>query len=109
MATRADDGMKLVRADLVERLDALELRLARRGIVGGAEQASEIAMIAAEYGLRPVQRLAEGLAVALGTGGRGAAIGPWMEQLRAAIDCQSQNDEAAGTSWLASVLNRLAG
>lgn len=109
MATRADDGMKLVRADLFDRLDALEARLAKRGIVGGAEQASAIAMIAADYGLRPVQRLAEGLAVALGAGGRGAAIGPWMEQLRAAIDCRSQDDESAGTSWLASVLTRLAG
>ena len=55
-----------------------------------------------------MQRLAEGLIVALDQGGRGAAIGPWIERLRDAIDSDAI-DEQAGTSWLASVWVRLAG
>ncbi len=64
--------------------------------------------LAGEYGMGSVQRLAEGLSVALGAGGRGAAIGPWIERLRDSIGCEAVDDQA-GTSWLASVLVRLAG
>lgn len=102
------EGMKLVRAGLCGRLDALEESLGTRGVVGAAAQAGALASEAAEYGLVPVQRLAEGLAVALGAGGRGAAIGPWIERLRDSIQCDAV-DETAGTSWLASVMVRLAG
>jgi hypothetical protein len=102
------DGMKLVRGDLAERLDALEGRLARRGPHGAAEAVAAIARIAGDHDLRPVQRLAEGLTVALGEGGRGAAIGPWLEQLREAIGCAA-TDEASGSARLAAILTRLAG
>jgi hypothetical protein len=100
--------MKLVRADLGHRLDALEAGLARRGPIGTAGLAASMAVLAADYGLMPVQRLAEGLVVALDAGGRGAAIGPWIERLRDAIDSDAI-DEQANTSWLASVWVRLAG
>jgi len=102
------DGMMLVRGDLCDRLDALEKALASRGSLGVAAQADAIALLAAEYGLHPVQRLAEGLSVALGAGGRGAAVGPWIERLRDAIGCEAV-DEQSGISWLASVMVRLAG
>lgn len=108
MNRQSNEGMKLVRADLGGRLDALEANLARRGPIGMAGQAASIAALATDYGLVPVQRLAEGLIVALDQGGRGAAIGPWIERLRDAIDSDAI-DEQAGTSWLASVWVRLAG
>jgi hypothetical protein len=102
------EGLKLVRADLCARLDALEASLSARGTIGAATDAGAIAALASDYGLLPVQRLAEGLAVALGAGGRGAAIGPWIERLRDSIGCEAV-DEQAETSWLASVMVRLAG
>jgi hypothetical protein len=105
---QSHEGMKLVRADLGARLDALEANLAKRGPIGSAGQAASIAALAVDYGLMPVQRLAEGLIVALDQGGRGAAIGPWIERLRDAIDSDAI-DEQSGTSWLASVWVRLAG
>ena len=108
MNRQSNEGMKLVRAGLGARLDALETGLAKRGPIGMAGQAATIAAVAADYGLLPVQRLAEGLIVALDQGGRGAAIGPWIERLRDAIDSDAV-DEQAGTSWLASVWVRLAG
>ncbi|WBO23111.1 hypothetical protein [Sphingomonas abietis] len=108
MGVQSSEGMMLVRADLCGRLDALEQSLARRGSIGASGQAAAMAGLAADFGLAPVQRLAEGLAVALDSGGRGAAIGPWIERLRDAIGCESV-DDVAGTSWLASVWVRLAG
>jgi hypothetical protein len=105
---QSNEGMKLVRAGLGARLDALEEGLSKRGPIGTATQAAAIAAVAADYGLVPVQRLAEGLVVALDEGGRGAAVGPWIERLRDAIDSEAVDDQA-GTSWLASVWVRLAG
>jgi hypothetical protein len=102
------DGIKLVRTDLHGRLDALEMCLTMRGPLGTAEQAAAIVAIATEYGLTSVQRLAEGLTVALSAGGRGAAVGPWMERLREAIDSPAAHD-GQETTWLASVFSRLAG
>ncbi len=108
MSRSPSDGMMLVRANLCDRLDALEQALAARGTLGAAAHADAIASLAGDYGLNPVQRLAEGLSVALGAGGRGAAVGPWIERLRDSIGCEAV-DEQAGVSWLASVLVRLAG
>ena len=108
MNRQSNEGMKLVRAGLGARLDALEASLTKRGPIGAVGQAAAIAAVAVDFGLLPVQRLAEGLIVALDQGGRGAAIGPWIERLRDAIDSDAV-DEQAGTSWLASVWVRLAG
>jgi hypothetical protein len=105
---RSSEGMKLVRADLVRRIDMLDARLRIHGPVGLSRLAAEVASIAGQHGLRPAQRLAEGLAVALAQGGRGAAILPWTDQLREACRCEA-TDEASGSTWLASVLSRLAG
>lgn len=98
----------MVRTDLCRRLDRLEAALAARGPIGLAGQAADIGAIAADHGFSPAVRLAEGLAVALDAGGRGAAVGPWIERLRDAIGCEA---DMAGseTSWLASVMVRLAG
>jgi len=108
MTRSPSDGMMLVRADLCGRLDALEMALAARGALGVDAHADAMAVLAGDYGMSSVQRLAEGLSVALGAGGRGAAVGPWIERLRDSIGCEAI-DEQAGTSWLASVLIRLAG
>ncbi len=105
-ATRGD-GMQLIRAELVSRLDRLEASLSARGPLVGRDEIAAIVGIAAEYDLSPVRRLAEGLGVALATGGRGAAIGPWIERLRDALSCDARDEKSAET-WLASVLVRLA-
>jgi hypothetical protein len=105
-ATRGD-GMQLVRAELFTRIDRLERQLAARGPLVGREEVAGIVGMAAEYDLVPVRRLAEGLGVALASGGRGAAIGPWVERLRDALSCDARDEKSAET-WLASVLVRLA-
>jgi hypothetical protein len=102
------DGMHIVRTELSGRLDRLEKALGARGPIGAQNDAAMIALMAGEYGLSAVRRLAEGLTVALDAGGRGAAIGPWIEKLRDAIDCESA-DEKSGDTWLASIMVRLAG
>jgi hypothetical protein len=104
----AKDATQVVRTDLCRRLERLETTLAARGPIGLSAQAAEISAIAGEHGFRPAVRLAEGLAVALAAGGRGAAAGAWIERLRDAIGCEAA-DEGSETSWLASVMVRLAG
>jgi hypothetical protein len=103
-AIRAD-AIRMVRADLCRQVDSLERRLRRRGAPGLREEAERIAGIAAEYAMGPAQRIADGLCGALGAGGRGAAVQPWIDRLREAIDCDSQD---AGDAWMASVLVRFA-
>ncbi|HEY0270778.1 MAG TPA: hypothetical protein VGC10_07300 [Sphingomonas sp.] len=105
-ATRGD-GMQLVRADLVTRLDRLETALSARGPLVGRDDVAGIVAIAAEHDLTCVRRLAEGLGVALARGGRGAAIGPWIERLRDALACDARDEQSADT-WLAAVMVRLA-
>lgn len=102
----AADAMRMVRAEICRRLDLLERGLARRGTVGARAEAEAIVAICAEYGLGAALRVAEGLMVALGNGGRGAAVAPWIEKLRDAIDCEAAD---AGDTWLASIMVRLAG
>ncbi|HET8611463.1 MAG TPA: hypothetical protein VFL92_01720 [Sphingomonas sp.] len=109
MGLERNEAMLLVRADLGRRLDGLEARLERRGPIGAEGEAWTIAMLAGDYGLAAAQRLAEGLAAALGRGGRGAAIGPWLERLRDAIDDATPGDRPADDAWLAAVMVRLAG
>ncbi|WP_419826960.1 hypothetical protein [Sphingomonas sp.] len=104
----AKDAAQMVRTDLCRRLERLEAALAARGPIGLAAEAAEIGAIAGEHGFRPAVRLAEGLAVALESGGRGAAVGPWIERLRDAIGCEAA-DTGAETSWLSSVVVRLTG
>lgn len=108
MRRGSGDAMRMVRTDLCRRLDALERGVAGRGMIGAEAEAAAIGAIAGDYGLLPVARLAEGLGVALGAGGRGAAIGPWIERLRDAIDCEAI-DAGSSDTWLASVMVRLAG
>ncbi len=110
MRQGSEDAMRLVRGEMGRRLDTLETTLARRGPVGiGVRgEVDALCALAAEYGLVPALRLAEGLSVALGQGGRGAAIGPWIERLRDAIDCQAADPRASDT-WLASIMVRFAG
>ena len=108
MRQGSEDAMRLVRGEMGRRLDALEVVLARRGPLGVRADVDALCGLAAEYGLTSALRLAEGLSVALGQGGRGAAVGPWVEKLRDAIDCQAVDPRASDT-WLASIMVRFAG
>jgi hypothetical protein len=108
MRQGSEDAMRLVRGEMSRRLDAIEATLARRGSLGVRADVDALCALASEYGLTPALRLAEGLSVALGAGGRGAAIGPWIERLRDAIDCRAADPRASDT-WLASIMVRFAG
>jgi hypothetical protein len=103
--------MRVVRADLCARLDRLEASLVK-GTVAARGEAAGIALIAGEYGMSVALRLSEGLIVALASGGRGVAVGPWIERLRDALTCDEADaaaSDAAGDTWLASIMVRLAG
>ena len=102
------DAIRLVRGEMCRRLDALETRVSRYGGTGLRGEAEALVALAAEYGLATPQRLAEGLAVALGQGGRGVAVAPWIERLREALASAGEETGGADT-WLASIMVRFAG
>lgn len=102
------DAMRLVRGEMCRRLDALEAQVARRGALGADGLADALVALAAEYGMQTPLRLAEGLVVAIGRGGRGAAVQPWIDRLRDALSCTEERPGAADT-WLASIMVRFAG
>lgn len=101
------DAMMVVRAELCERLEALQ-RFARP--VRASDFAGSIASIrqlAAAYGLIPVVRLAEALERAVREAGeKGCPTALYLDRLRDAIGCE-RSDEGASEAIIASVSVRL--
>lgn len=99
------EAMKVVRAELCERIEALRLLSGRRG-GESVESIVSIRRLAAAYGLDPVVRLAEAIerSIREQPGGRAAAL--YMDRLHDAIGC-GRSDPAAGEAMLASVMVRL--
>jgi hypothetical protein len=101
------DGMMLVRAELCDRLEALQkasAKLAVRDFVGGL---ASIRTMAAAYGLLPVVCIADALERAIQAEPRNCPAGLYFDCLKDAIGC-GRIDEAAGEAMLASVSIRLS-
>jgi hypothetical protein len=101
-----DDGLTVVRADLCDRLDALQ-RVAERLTVRDMMQGIDsIRTIAAAYGLTPVVSLADVFERAIRAQPRGCPAGLYFDRLRDAIGCQ-RLDAGASEALIASVSVRL--
>ena len=100
------DGMLLVRADLCDRLDALQKAAARLTVREFVSQVATIRTLALAYGLLPVAAVADALARAIAAEPRGCPAGLYFERLRDAVGCE-RLDEAAEQAMLASVSIRL--
>ena len=104
---RADqDGMRLVRADLCERLDMLQRTIQRLPVRELMQQLGTIRTLALAYGLLPVAAVADALARAIAAEPRGCPAGLYLDRLRDAIGCD-RLDAAAEQALLASVSIRL--
>lgn len=104
---RADhDGMRLVRADLCDRLDALQKAAGRVNIREFMSHLGAIRTLALAYGLLPVAAVADALARAIAAEPRGCPAGLYFDRLRDAIGCE-RLDAAAEQAMLASVSVRL--
>jgi len=104
---RADhDGMMVVRADLCDRLDALQKAAARLTVRELTGQLVTIRTLALAYGLLPVVAVADALGRAIAAEPRGCPAGLYFDRLRDAIGCERM-DEAAEQAMLASVSIRL--
>lgn len=100
------DAMLVVRADLCDRLDALQ-RAGRRMTVRDLVQGiGAIRTLAAAYGLAPVVSLADAFERAVRACPRGCPAGLYFERLRDAIGCEAA-DERTSEALLASVSIRL--
>jgi len=104
---RADhDGMMVVRADLCDRLDALQKAAAKLTVRELTGQLVTIRTLALAYGLLPVAAVADALNRAIAAEPRGCPAGLYFDRLRDAIGCERM-DEAAEQAMLASVSIRL--
>lgn len=100
------DGMMLVRADLCERLDALQRSAARMTVRDMIQKMAAIRTLASAYGLSPVVSLADAFERAVRAEPRGCPAGLYFDRLRDAIGCERVDDRASET-LLASVSVRL--
>ena len=100
------DGMMVVRADLCDRLDALQKAAARLTVREFMSQIGTIRTLALAYGLLPVAAVADALSRAIAAEPRGCPAGLYFDRLRDAIGCE-RIDDAASESLLASVSVRL--
>ena len=102
------DGMLVVRADLCDRLDALQLAAERMNVRDLMQGIGAIRTLAAAYGLAPVVSLAEAFERAIQRQPRGCPAGLYFDRLRDAVGCEP-TDLAASQALLASVSIRLGG
>ena len=96
------DGMMVVRAELCDRLDALQKAAARLTVREFMSQIGAIRTLALAYGLLPVAAVADALTRAIAAEPRGCPAGLYFDRLRDAVGC-ARLDEAAEQAMLASV------
>jgi hypothetical protein len=96
-----------VRADLVQRVAALDLRTASGRTCDLAQDLDAIRRIAQANGMQPAVSVAHVLDAALARGERGPLIRGWLDILRDAIDCD-RIDAPACDAYLAACSVRLS-
>jgi hypothetical protein len=101
------DGMLVVRAELADRLDALQRAAARMSVRELSRDLAAIRTMAAAYGLIPVVCVCDALDRAVRAQPRGCPAGLYFDRLRDAIGCE-RLDDRAGEALLASVSIRLS-
>jgi hypothetical protein len=102
-----NDAMMLVRAELCDRLEALQAlsqRLAGSEFTAGVDA---LRTLAAAYGLTPVVRLAEALERAVYEDDIACSTALYLGRLQDAIGCE-RLDEQASQAMLASISVRFA-
>lgn len=105
---RADhDGLRVVRAELCDRLEALQKTAGRMAVRDFVSGIAAIRTMAAAYGLMPVVCIADALERAVRLEPRGCPARLYFDCLRDALGCE-RLDEAAGEAMLASVQVRLS-
>ena len=100
------DGMLLVRADLSDRLDRLQAAAGRMAVRDLIQGIASIRLLAAAYGIDPVERLALAFERAVSAQPRGCPASLYFERMRDAVGCE-RLDESASEALIASVSIRL--
>lgn len=100
------DGINMVRAELGDRLDALQKAGAKLTMRDFVSQLATIRTIAGAYGMIPVVCLAEALERAVRSQPRGCPADIYFERLRDAVGCGQAAAEAS-EPMLATISLRL--
>ena len=100
------DGMMVVRAELCDRLDALQRAMSRATVRDLSQRIAPIRAMASAYGMIPVVCLCDAFDRAVRAHPRGCPAGLYFDRLRDAVGCQAEA-EAASEALLASISIRL--
>ena len=100
------DGMNVVRAELCDRLEALQRLSQWQSARDFAQSLLGIKRLAAAYGLTPVVRLSEAMERALSEQERPCPPALYLDRLYDAVGCE-RLDEQASQAMIASVLIHL--
>jgi hypothetical protein len=96
-----------VRADLLARIAAIDVRAPHVSPCDLVPQVDAIRLIAHRAGMAPAVTVAHFIDSALSRGERGALVHGWLQMLSEAVDCERQDLEAAH-SFAAACSIRLA-
>ena len=96
------DGMMLVRAELCDRLEALQRTAAKMQVRDMLRGIDAIRTMARAYGMIPLVCLADAFERAIRAQPRGCPAALYFDRLRDAVGC-ARTDEAAGEAMLASI------
>lgn len=108
MALAWDDGDGAIRADLVARIDAVDVRAHRLRPAEIAGELEAIRRIAAHHGIGAATTVVHALDGVLSRGERGALVHGWLAILRDAVECNVTSHAAAET-YAAACAVRLNG
>jgi hypothetical protein len=104
----APDGLMVVRAQLCDRIDAIAAELAQLSPSQVAARIDEVRCVARDYGLVPVEAIAQGLESALSGLTACASVRPWLDTMRDAVGCE-RADPATVQTYLAAIGQRIYG
>lgn len=100
------DAMLMIRADVVNRIDALAAQRGHIRLSTMCEEVDHIRHIARSYGMEPLERLASMLESALALDGHGPIILSYLDMMRDAAECQDIGPQVSNT-YMAAISLRV--
>ncbi len=102
-----DGGLDAVKAELRERIDAMDARADRARAADLARELGQVRLLAHRSGLAPAVTVVRLLESALARGEHGALVHGWLSVLNDAVACD-RHDGAACDAYAAACSVRLA-
>ena len=100
------DAMLVIRADVVNRIDAIAAQRGHIRLSTMCEEVDHIRHVARSYGMEPLERLASMLESALALDGHGPIVLSYLDMMRDAAVCDDARPQAS-TAYMAAMSLRM--